>query len=271
MEVDPVARQPDDGDHYAFALHPPLLRDDIYCQVYCRGRTWGGSAKSLENRDTAIEYIHQKLSELEEKALDDKYRGSIPRYPEPPKPANTRYVVHPDYEGEIGAREIWGDATLSSFGAGTSSQYADKPWYQTRDAYREWLEPLRDEGGDQVYRVYTKDITEMAYWWYIVPETGGEEELHYVRYRPESQRLKIGTESWTSATRQAGGIGITNPPPADCRHLHISDTPFQAGVEEENIRDWIERESPPVMDKSAANQIDDGEEISPHPLKQASN
>jgi hypothetical protein len=254
LEVDAIERHPGDNDHYALAVEPPLNRDDVYCRINCQGRTWGGSSKALETRDAAIEYIHERLERLEEKALDDKYRG-VTRYPEPPKPANTRYVVHPDYEGEIGPREVWGDATLSTFGAGAAdSQYAETPWYQHREAYDEWLAPLREDPGALVYRVYAKDIAEMAYFWYVVDEN---DQLFAVRYRPESGRLKGPFESsCTSATRRAGGIGITNAPPADCQHLNVDQTPFANGVDGEAVTEWIETESPPALAKADANQVD---------------
>lgn len=262
LEVSATTRGPDEGDHYALAVHPPLNRDDVYCRVYCQGRTWGGSAKPLASRDAAIDYIHEQLEDLEAKALDDKHRGSVPRYPEPPTPSNTRYIVHPDYEGEIGPREVWGDATLATFGAGdASSAYAGRPWYQSRDAYQEWLAPLRDAPGERVCRLFAMDLTEMAYWWFVVEEHEDEEEpeLHGVRHRPTQGRITVGAWTWTSATRRVGGIGITHAPPADCRHLDVEATPFATGVGERAVEAWIDEEEPEPLAKADANQVGDGE------------
>lgn len=255
-EVDKHTTMPGDDDHYALAVHPPLNRDDIYCRVSCEGRNWGGSAKPLESRDDAVDYIRTKLDELEEKALDDKERGSVPYYPEPPKPSNTRYLVHPDYDGEIGPREVWGDATLTSFGVSSTSQYEDQPWYETRDEYQEWLAPLRELPGKQVLRVYARDLTEMAYRW-AMADPDDEETLYLVRYRPQQDRLNVTTTTWTSATRTVGGIGITHAPPADLRHVVVSKSPFLAGTDENEIRAYIDRSDIEPMDSTDANQIDD--------------
>mgnify|MGYP006299360619 CR=1 FL=1 len=247
---------PDDGDHYAIGVEPPLNRDDVYCRLDVKGRTWGGSSRQVDTRDDAIAWLHEKLAELEQKALDDKLRGSVSRYPEPPKPSNTRYVVHPDYEGEIGPREVWGDATLSSFGVETTSKFEDTSWYETRDAYQEWLAPLRESPGDRVCRVFAQDLTEMAYWWAMA----GEDELHWIRYRPRSDRLAVQTTSWTSATRRAAGIGLTTAPPADVRLFDIKETPLAHGVLEDDIRTWIDAHDVEALSKAEANQVDtDGE------------
>jgi len=258
-EVHRRTRMPDDGDHYALAVHPPLNRDDVYCRVYCEGRNWGGSAKPLESRDAAVEYIQDKLDELEEKATDDKNRGSVSYYPEPPKPANTRYVVHPDFDGEIGPREVWGDATLASFGVQNSSKYEDQQWYETREEFQDWLAPLREAPGAQVVRIYAQDLTEMAYWWAMLDND--TETLHWIRYRPNSDRLNVSTTTWTSATRTVGGIGTTHAPPADLRHFVVSKTPYLAGVEEADVRDYIESHDIEPLEKSGANQIDTGDDV----------
>lgn len=260
-EVDHRTRRPDDGDHYAIAVHPPLNRDDVYCRVYCEGRKWGGSGKPLESRDDAVKYIQKKLDELEEKALDDKPRGSVPKYPEPPKPANTRYVVHPDFDGEIGPREVWGDATLESFGVSPASKYEDQDWYETREAYEEWLAPLRDLAEKQVLRIYAQDLTEMGYRWAMV-DADDEDTLHWIRYRPRQDRLDVTTTTWTSATRTVGGIGITHAPPADIRHKVVSKTPFLAvTLGDGDVREYIDRRDIGAMDKADANQLDEGEAI----------
>ncbi|QCC60735.1 hypothetical protein NP511_01980 [Natrinema thermotolerans] len=256
-EVSTGGIHPGENDHYAIGVRPPMNGNDVYCLIQFDGGTWGEGGRSVESRDEAIEYIHDRFEGLEQKATDDKRRGSINHYPEPPKPANTRYIVHPDYEDEIGPREVWGDATLATFGAEPTSKYADKPWYQTRDAYHEWLEPVREADGDLVYRIYARDITEMAYWWYVAVDG----ELHMVRYRPDSGRRKIVTSTWTSATRRAGGIGITNAPPADCRLLDVDETPFSAGLEDDAIEEWLERHAPDALSKSVANQVDDDAEM----------
>lgn len=261
-EVHRRTRMPDDGDHYALAVHPPLNRDDVYCRVYCEGRNWGGSAKALESRDAAIEYIQNRLEVLEEKATDDKNRGSVPKYPEPPKPANTRYVVHPDYDGEIGPREVWGDTTLASFGVESTSKYEEQSWYETRDAYQKWLAPLREAPGAQVVRLYAQDLTEMAYWWAMVDND--TETLHWIRYRPKSDRLKVSTTTWTSATRAVGGLGLTHAPPADLRHIAKSKSPYLAGLDEDAVREWIDRHGIEPLDKADANQVEDGEIPSRH-------
>lgn len=256
-EVKKTGAHPGDGDHYSIFIRPPLNRDDIYCDVQFDGRTWGEGGRAMECREEAIEYIRDRLAGLDEKATDDKRRGSVNHYPAPPKPANTRYVVHPDYEDEIGPREIWGDATLATFGAEPNSRYADQSWYQTRDAYREWLEPIRDADGELVYRVYAQDLTAIAYWWYLFDG----DDLRMVRYRPKCGRSKVRMSSWTSATRRAGGIGITNAPPADCRLVDVDETPFAAGLEADAIETWLDQHGPVKLTKEQANQVDDAGEI----------
>jgi hypothetical protein len=259
-ELHRYTRMPDDGDHYCLAVHPPLNSDDVYCRVYCEGRNWGGSARAMEGRDEAIDYMQSKLDELEEKATDDKRRGSISYYPEPPKPANTRYVVHPDFDGEIGPREVWGDATLESFGVSPDSTYEDQAWYETRQEYQEWLEPLRDMSGRAVLRLYAQDLTQMAYWWYMA-DRDDEDTLYRVRYRPKAEKLDFATVSWTSATRTVGGIGITHAPPADIRTRARSQTPFIYGTDENDVQNWFDEEDMEPMDKADANQVDDDGEM----------
>lgn len=258
-EVDTGTALPDDGDHYAITVQPPMNADSEYCRIAVNGRTWGRGGRVVESRQEAIEYLQERIDELEAKATDDKYRGSLPRYPEPPKPANTRFRVHPDFEDEISARELWGDATLASFGADTGSKYADRPWYQHRDAYQEWLAPLREAPGAQVLRVYAQDLTEMAYRWAMLDND--TETLHWIRYRPNSDRLKVSSTSWTSATRTVGGIGITYAPPADLRHLVKSKTPFLAGLDEDDVREWIDHHEVEPLDKADANQVGDDDEV----------
>jgi len=254
VEISRTPPHPDDGDHYALSVFPPMNRDDVYCRIQQRGRTWGRGSHAAESRDEAIDHLHNCLDRYEEKATDDKDRGSLPRYPEPPKPANTRFAVHPDFEGEIAARELWGDATLASFGGGTDSKYADRPWYETREAYQEWLAPLRQAPGAQVLRVYAQDLTEMAYRWAMLDND--TETLHWIRYRPNSDRLTVTTTSWTSVTRIVGGIGTTNAPPADLRHLVKSKTPFLAGLDEDGVREWIDRHGVEPLERAEANQTD---------------
>lgn len=249
-EVDTGTAHAGDGDHYAITVSPPLSADSEYCRIAVNGRTWGGGGRAVESREAAVDYLQERIDELEAKATDDKRRGSLPRYPEPPKPANTRFRVHPDFDDEIAARELWGDATLASFGADTGSKYADRPWYQHRDAYQEWLAPLRDHV--DVLRVYAKDLTEKAYWWYTV----ANEQLIGVRYRAKAQRSKYFESSWTSATRRVGGIGITNAPPADLRYVTIDGSPFAEGVDENAVEGWLDQSAPEPMDKADANQVE---------------
>ena len=174
ITTDPA--HPSDTDHYAIGISPPAVHDDIYCQVRVHGKSWGRSGRKFETRSEAINYIQQTLNELEEKSLDGKYRSSINYYPEPPKPSNTRYVVHPDYEGEIGPREIWGDATLGSFGVTSQSRLEDQPWYQTRNAYTEWINPLREE--EIVLRLFGERHNQYAFWWFAV-SNGSVQMIEY--------------------------------------------------------------------------------------------
>lgn len=245
-----------DGDHYAFTVQPPLNSDDEFCRIKVNGRTWGQGGRAVESRSAAIDYLQDKIGELDQKARDDKYRGSLPRYPDPPKPANTKFLVHPDFDDEISARELWGDATLASFGADSGSKYSEKPWYQHRDVYQEWLAPLRDAQGERVLRVLATDIGWLAYFWHIVED----DQLYVTRYRPEHDRASVGPSDWTPATRRLGAVGITNPPPADIRTFGVDETPFANGVDEEPVLAWLDEHEPGLLDKSEANQIDEDDD-----------
>lgn len=256
---------PDDGDHYAITVQPPLNRDDEYCRITVNGRTWGKGGRAVESRSAAIDYLQDTVDGLDRKARDDKDRGSLPRYPDPPKPANTRFRVHPDFEDEIGARELWGNATLASFGADSGSKYAEAPWYQHRETYRKWLAPLRDAQGGRALRVLARDPNWMTCFWYVVHE----DQLCVATCRPNGHKQSVGESQWTSATRRVGGIGITNAPPADIRTLDVDETPFANGLSEESVLVWLDEHEPELLDKSEANQIDqDGdherrEEVAP--------
>jgi len=256
-EVDTGPAHPGDGDHYAITVQPPLNNDDEYCRIRVSGPTWGRGSRAVGSRAAAIGFLQDKIDELDQKARDDTYRGSLPRYPDPPKPANTKFRVHPDFDDEIGARELWGDATLASFGADSGSKYAEKPWYQHRDAYQECLAPLRDAQGERVLRVLETDIGWLAYYWHIVE--GGQ--LYVARYRPEHDRSSFTASEWTPATRRLGAVGITNPPPADIRTFGVNDTPFATGVGEEAVLDWLDQQEPELLDKSEANQIDEDADV----------
>jgi len=252
-EIDTTPGNPTDGDYYVIMIRPPRTTDGVYCRVEPRGRSWGRSGYPVESRTEAIEYIRDKLEELERKATDDKRHPGVNAYPEPPKPSNTLYVVHPDFEGEISPREVWGDATLSSFGVETGSKYADREWYETRETYQQWLAPLRDDESAAL-RLYALHLTEMEYWWYSADGNGG---VDAIRYASGSDRVKDYTASWTSATRQVGGIGLTSRPPADLRRQEVSETPL--GVDD--AREWIDDHEVEALDRQEANQIEDDEEM----------
>lgn len=229
---------PSGSDHYAIGISPPTAYDNIYCRVRVQGKSWGRSCRRFETRSEAIDYIRQTLNELEKKSLDDKYRGSINHYPEPPKPSNTRYVVHPDYDGEIGPREVWGDATLGSFGVASQSRFEDQPWYQIRDEYTDWGKPLR--GDDIILRLFGERHTQYAYWWFTV----SDDSVQMVEYQFGRPSITVSESSWTSVTRRAGGIGLTRAKPLDRRHLPPEHTPFRIGHSEETIVEWLQQHPP---------------------------
>ncbi|CDK38187.1 MULTISPECIES: hypothetical protein [Halorubrum] len=236
ITADPA--HPSGNDHYAIGISPPTASDTTYCRVRVEGKSWGRSGRKFETRSEAIGYIRQTLDDLEEKSLDDKYRGSINYYPEPPKPSNTRYVVHPDYEGEIGPREIWGDATLGSFGVASQSRLEEKPWYQVRDAYADWGKPLRE--GDTVLQLFGERHTQYAFWWFTVSD-GSVQMIEYQFGRPS---VTVSESSWTTVTRCAGGIGLTRAKPLDRRHLPADRTPFRVGHSDEAIVEWLQQHPP---------------------------
>lgn len=236
ITADPA--HPSGNDHYAIGISPPNASDNIYCRVRVEGKSWGRSSRKFETRSEAIDYIRQTLNEIEKKSLDDKYRGSIDYYPEPPKPSNTRYVVHPDYEGEIGPREIWGDATLGSFGVASQSRFEDQSWYQTRDAYADWGEPLREE--DIVLQIFGERHTQYAFWWFAV----SGDSVQMVEYQFGRPSITVSESTWTSVTRRAGGIGLIMSKPLDCRHLPAEQTPFRAGPSDEAIVEWLHQHPP---------------------------
>lgn len=239
MEVGTAAAQPDDGDHYAIKIRPPLTDDGAFCDVKVAGRTWGQGGRAEPSQQAAIDYIRSKIAEWETKANDDVYRGSLPRYPEPPKPANTRFIVHPDYEGQISPREIWGDTTLGAFGVDTTAKFDETPWFEAQSAYDEWIAPIREAGdGATALRVYTKAHANMAYFWVLAFDE--DRPPHIVRYVPHADTIRRAPKSWTQVTRMAGGIGLTHPDPADIRHVPVEESPFAAGIATAEIESWIE-------------------------------
>lgn len=237
-DISTTPAHPSDNDYYAIGIYPPVTQDDAYCRVRVHGRSWGRSGRRFDARSEAIDYIHNTLDGIEAKALDDKRRGSINHYPEPPKPSNTRYVVHPDYDGEIGPREIWGDATLGSFGVTPQSRFETEPWYQTRDSYTNWGKPLSE--GDVVLRLFGRKHRQDTFWWFTV----SGDTLHMIEYRIGGPLINITESTWTRLTRQVGGIGLTNSEPLDCRHLPVGKTPFRVGLDEKSIQERLLQHPP---------------------------
>lgn len=237
-EISTTPAHPSDNDYYAITISPPITRDDIYCRVSVRGRNWGRPGRKFETRSDAIEYIHRNLDKLEEKSLTEKKRCEYHVYPEPPKPSNTRYVVHPDYDGEIGPREIWGDATLGSFGVASQSRYETQPWYQTREAYTKWASQLRES--ELVLRIFAKELSSHAYCWFAA----AGDTAQMVEYQFGRPYIKATPIPWTSVTRRVGGIGLTRAKPLDYRYLPVERTPFRVGPDEDAIKNWLQQHPP---------------------------
>lgn len=229
---------PSDGDYYAIGISPPSVSDETYCRVTIDGRNWGGSGRRFDTRKEAIAYIRHRLNTIEQKAHDDRRRGSINHYPEPPTPSNTAYVVHPDYENEIGPREIWGDTTLGAFGVASRSRFENQPWYQTREEYDTWGKPIC--GTDTVLQVSTERHGSDTLYWF----TARNGSVMMVEYRAGGSIINVSETSWTFLTRIAGGIGLIYSVPNDCQHLSTEDTPFRVGTSEDAILAWLDQHQP---------------------------
>lgn len=203
-------------------LMPPAF-DHNYASLDISHRT-GGMRRGVTSRDTALKTVQSVLDRWSER--DD--------YDVDPAPSNTELELHPDYEGELTVRELFGDATLAAFGAGsTESRFAEKPWYTHQPEFDEWLRPVLESDGEIVLEVTYQHLGRTwTRWVRGTTNDAGERDLEELRYRHTDHRLE-GPEpaDQTKIVRSIGAYGPIYPEPYSVSFQKPSETGFEGEID----------------------------------------
>lgn len=125
---------------YLLVVRPPLT-DAGYASfnaaTYKDRRT--GLIEEYDTRAALLDAGQAQLARWRE-----RYEDSEDLPDAPPTADRTTLAVAPMMAGEVTVREFFGDATLASFGAGTSTRpLQERPWYEITPEYEAWLVPLQ--------------------------------------------------------------------------------------------------------------------------------
>jgi hypothetical protein len=211
---------------FAIRICPPS-RDHEYCTVELAYNT-AGHHRSVESREQAIGLIQGLV------ASPDGQDGS--KTEPTPSPKNTALILHPDFEGEISHREIFGDATLADFGTSQRSRYADKPWYQHQEGYKGYLDPLLNSEPFQKAVLYIRP-TGIRYQYELWVDVV-DEDVVTVSHEFFAQNWDVETDpDLTSLVRTLDGIGANKREPDTIRWVSPDETPFNPDFSYEYLPD----------------------------------